>query len=153
MSSYPTLDAMNNGGSNLIPQPLKVCMDILIQGSQGKENDKSRTITMISQSIIAACHPKPFLFTSSSCPISTLTFKVRLKTSISLLHSISRCASYNETIAYLNAANENVQPDVSSDVFVQYVFGNADIITRTIDGHGTIHILGGIKFITPGKKC
>lgn len=41
------------------------------------------------------------------------------------------------------------QPSISEDVFLQFVFDNADFNVATIDGLITFHLMGGIKCITP----
>lgn len=73
-----------------------------------------------------------------------------------MLHSVGACSSYREATNYLNCAVNSPQPTVQPDAFVQFVFDNADVNTRTLNGFGTFHALGGIKCITPAKsvlKC
>lgn len=38
---------------------------------------------------------------------------------------------------------------INTDSFVQFIWDNADHNTRTIDGFGTFHTMGGIISVTP----
>lgn len=37
----------------------------------------------------------------------------------------------------------------SENAFAQWVFDNADFNTRTLDGHGTFHAMGGVVCVYP----
>lgn len=151
LTTYPSIDDMGDGGTYLIPQSLNVLMNIIIQGRRKKGADKSRSVTTICHSTMSASRPRSFLSPLQLGLSVHLHSKYGSRHLIDLLHSLSLCASYNETVAYLNAANDNVQPEITQDAFTQFVFDNADVNTTTIDGHGTIHILGGIKCVTPAN--
>lgn len=43
-------------------------------------------------------------------------------------------------------------PQLNEGVFLQFVFDNADINVRTLDGHNTFHAMGGIMCVSPPKK-
>lgn len=52
---------------------------------------------------------------------------------------------------YKSSVLFNLETTVDPDAFLQIVFDNADFNVRTIDGHGTFHVMGGIRCITPGS--
>ncbi|GBM45888.1 hypothetical protein AVEN_211959-1 [Araneus ventricosus] len=43
----------------------------------------------------------------------------------------------------------NTLSEVQDNGFVQFVFDNSDHNTRTVDGHGTFHVMGGVWCVTP----
>lgn len=49
----------------------------------------------------------------------------------------------------MNCAGSFIQPIIDNGAFVQYVFDNADVNINTLDGLGTIHILAGVRCVTP----
>lgn len=151
LSNYPSIDDMGDGGTNIIPQSLNVLINNIVQGRGKKGADKTRSVTTICHSVMSASRPRSFLSPLQLGLSVHLHSKYGSRHLIDLLHSISLCASYNETVAYLNAANDIIQPEVTENAFAQFVFDNADVNTRTIDGHGTIHILGGIQCVTPAN--
>ncbi|KAJ8887626.1 hypothetical protein PR048_013843 [Dryococelus australis] len=45
----------------------------------------------------------------------------------------------------------NTSSEVQDNGFVQFVFDNADHNTRTVDGRGTFHMMGGVQCVTPSS--
>ena len=62
------------------------------------------------------------------------------------LHSHEFCSSYSTVQKYERSAAETQETDITRgytpDLFVQYVAGNVDHNTRTLDGKGTFHGMG-----------
>ncbi|GBM42998.1 hypothetical protein AVEN_88601-1 [Araneus ventricosus] len=54
-----------------------------------------------------------------------------------------------EICKYETSMTMNTLSEVQDNVFVQFVFDNADRNTRTVDGHGTFHVMGGVQCVTP----
>ena len=59
------------------------------------------------------------------------------------------CVSYNEVSVYMNSLINAGSPKISDEAFIQYVFDNADVNVRTLDGLNTFHAMGGIQCIAP----
>ncbi|GBL80796.1 hypothetical protein AVEN_26232-1 [Araneus ventricosus] len=55
---------------------------------------------------------------------------------------------YSDICKYETSMTMNTLSEVQHNVFVQFVFDNADHITRTVDGHGTFHVMGGVRCVT-----
>lgn len=70
---------------------------------------------------------------------------------IDLLHNVDMCASYSEICKYEASVTLHLSNEVHEEGFVQFVFDNADHNTRTVDGHGTFHVLGGVQCVTPAS--
>ncbi|KAJ8882995.1 hypothetical protein PR048_014834 [Dryococelus australis] len=49
----------------------------------------------------------------------------------------------------LGMTKQEGQEETHPDGFVQFTFDNADFNIRTLDGHSTVHNMGGIMCITP----
>ncbi|GBM75646.1 hypothetical protein AVEN_162682-1 [Araneus ventricosus] len=56
--------------------------------------------------------------------------------------------SYSEICKYETSMTMNTLSEVQDNVFVQFIFDNADRNTRTVDGHGTFHVMGGVQCVT-----
>lgn len=54
-------------------------------------------------------------------------------------------------LKYENSLTENDVMRIDSKAFLQFVFDNADHNVRTIDDHGTFHVMGGIQCVTPAN--
>ncbi|GBM66768.1 hypothetical protein AVEN_74314-1 [Araneus ventricosus] len=52
--------------------------------------------------------------------------------------------SYREICKYGTSMTMNTLSEVQDNGFVQFVFDNADHNTRTVDGDGTFHVMGGV---------
>ena len=59
------------------------------------------------------------------------------------------CSSYSEALLYQDSLLVHGQPTITSGVFAQWVFDNADYNVNTIDGKNTFHSMGGIQITTP----
>ncbi|GBM68303.1 hypothetical protein AVEN_126840-1 [Araneus ventricosus] len=57
--------------------------------------------------------------------------------------------SYSEICKYETSMTMNTLSEFQDNGFVQFVFDNADHNTRTVDGHGTFHVMGGVQCVTP----
>lgn len=156
-SIYPNNDDIKDGGKHLVPATLEAFTNIVTatKTSPTPEN-VVRKRTFINHSIIAASRPRSFI---SPLHIGLSVHLYRCYGSrhlIDVLHSVGACCSYAEATNYVNCAVNSPQPTVDPSSFLQFVFDNADVNTRTLDGLGTFHALGGIKCVTPEKavsKC
>ncbi|KAJ8888474.1 hypothetical protein PR048_007964 [Dryococelus australis] len=70
---------------------------------------------------------------------------------INLLHNLGCSVSYSENCKYETSVTVNTSSEVQDNGFVQFVFDNAYHNTRTVDGHGTFHVMGGVQCVTPSS--
>ena len=147
---YPNTEDMKTGGRNLVPASLKAFSNIIITSRTDLSSDTTnRKRTFINQSIIAATRPRSFI-----SPLQ-LGLSVHLhrcygsRHLIDMLHVIGVCSSYKEATTYLNCVVSSPQSTIEPGAFTQFVFDNADVNIKTLDGLGTFHALGGIKCVTP----
>ena len=68
---------------------------------------------------------------------------------INLLHAMGTCASYQEAVNFETSAVHLARPAIDHDAFEQWVFDNADVNIRTLDGLGPFHAMGGVLCVTP----
>lgn len=71
---------------------------------------------------------------------------------IELLSALGVCSSYYESDRYLRSLISAGPPVIQCDAFTQFVFDNADVNVRTLDGFNTFHAMGGIACITPSAN-
>ena len=149
-SKYPNADEINADDSHLIPNSLRIFTDnVLISKSISNSSNVIRRRKTINHAVMFACRPRSFI---SPLQIGLSVFLHRTYGSsllIDILSGMGFCSSYSETMKYQDSAMVNSIPKVSENGFVQFVFDNADVNTRTLDGMGTFHALGGIRCVTP----
>ena len=68
---------------------------------------------------------------------------------IDMLHAMGVCASYQEAVDFETSAVHHARPIIDMTNFEQWVFDNADVNIRTLDGLGTFHVMGGVLCVTP----
>lgn len=100
---------------------------------------------------MTAVRPKSFL---SSIQISFGTYLYRKfgsKHLVNLCHQMGFSCSYTEAMRFESSAILRKQElqIIEKGAFVQFVWDNADVNVKTIDGENTFHEMGGIMIITP----
>lgn len=149
---YPSCEDMESGGKDLVPQSLQIFVRKLTSGRKLPSESLQRKQTVISHAIIALRRPRSFI---SPIQLSTAVHflsKYGSRYLIDTLFSLGLSSSYQEANKYLNCAGSSLKPNIDNGAFVQYVFDNADANINSLDGLGTIHILGGIQCITPKQN-
>lgn len=151
-SVYPSMDDITNGGTNLVPNTLRVFTETVTKKKKKLSHDIECKRLAINHAVIAACRPRSFISPIHIGIAVHLHRRVGSRHLIDLLNSVGACSSYNEALVYQKCAMTSIQPTVDDSAFIQFVFDNADVNMRTLDGFGTFHSLGGIKCITPAKS-
>jgi hypothetical protein len=150
--TYPTLDEIRAGGDNLVPESLKTFTSRVTKKKKGDGRKTERKCTVINHAIISAVRPRSFLSPIQTGIGLTLHRLYGSKHLIDVLASMGVCVSYNEVNQYMNSLIGSGSPKISEEAFIQYVFDNADVNVRTLDGLNTFHAMGGIKCITPSTS-
>ena len=117
----------------------------------GKQNpqDYETKCTAIAHSIISAGRPRSF---KSPIMLGTSIYLHRQfssKAAVQLFSKLGFCASFDETRVYENSIISGNEDRILDKSFSQYVFDNADFNSITLDGHHTLHVMGGIRIVTP----
>lgn len=150
---YPPLENLMEQSDALVPETLKLLVEgIIMKNKRANKIDLKRKCIAIEHSIISATRPRSFL---SMVHVGLAVYLHRLYGSKNLIQALSCmgfCASYNEANLYVTSALlGNHREIVEQGSFIQYVFDNADINVRTLNGLGTFHSMGGIRSITPAS--
>ena len=148
-SIYPILTDIDNLAADQIPETLRVFTDNVTKVCQKAPQGIIRKRSAINHAIVAACRPRSFL---SSIQIGTSVYlhrKYGSKHLIDILTAMGFCSPYEEARRYLQNVMDAAPPEVDCNAFLQFVFDNADVNVRTLNGLGTFHATGGIKCVTP----
>ena len=148
-SIYPILADIDNLAADQIPETLRVFTDNVTKVCQKAPQGIIRKRSAINHAIVAACRPRSFL---SSIQIGTSVYlhrKYGSKHLIDILTAMGFCSPYEEARRYLQNVMDAAPPEVDCNAFLQFVFDNADVNVRTLNGLGTFHATGGIKCVTP----
>ncbi|GBL75462.1 hypothetical protein AVEN_194639-1 [Araneus ventricosus] len=94
-------------------------------------------------------------FTKAAALVNFLPQILKNYPSISKLQEIiqrilfaSDLVAFSEISKYETSVTMNTSSEVQDNEFVQFVFDNADHNNRTVDGHGTFHVMGRVQFVT-----
>ena len=151
---YPATEHMFHNEDDLLPESLKLFVQAVTSSKNGDPNVLYRKRLMIYHSIISMCRQRTFI---SPIQLAVGVYCLRHYGSrqlIDILHSLGMSTSYSEVRRYEYSrmcSNIPTEPQYSENL-IQFVFDNADINTRTLDGHGTFHSMGGIRISTPPEK-
>ncbi len=148
-STYPTYEEISKGGENQIGEMLTHLLSGLMKPVKG--SPCSKKVLSVAHSIISSVRPRSFV---SAVQLGIGVFlhrRFRSRHLINLLHNLGCSVSYSEISKYETSVTINTSNDVQDNGFVQFVFDNADHNTRTVDGHGTFHVMGGVKCVTPSS--
>ncbi|KAK3931373.1 Glycerophosphodiester phosphodiesterase [Frankliniella fusca] len=75
--------------------------------------------------------------------------KIGSRTLCDILHKIGSSVPYSLIQEYEKSAVIQSSLQLDPEAYIQFAFDNFDFYTATIDGHDTIHSMGGMIFVTP----
>lgn len=151
-NTYPELKDVTDR-EDLIPQSLKLFTDRITSKKSVLESEKvKKKAIVINHAIISSVRPRSFISPIQTGLALTLHRLFGSKYLIDLLSSLGLCASYHETNLYLSSLIAAGSPNIGAEAFTQFVFDNADVNVRTLDGLNTFHAMGGVQCITPGSS-
>lgn len=107
----------------------------------------------VNHAVISAVRPRSFLSSIQTTLSLHLNRMYGSKHLIEVLSALGVCSSYYESDSYVKSLITvgPPAPAIESDSFTQFVFDNADVNIRTLDGLNTFHAMGGIVCITPSS--
>lgn len=149
LDNYPSLDDMRSGGTDKLLDSLNIFFSELVL--KGKKNNSAykTKVAAIENFIVSLVRVRSYISPVMFGLGTLLHRKYASKTLIDALSSIGVSVSYSESLHFESSAINSFKEIIPEDSFLQFVFDNADVNTRTIDGHGTFHSMGGIMCITP----
>lgn len=157
LTNYVVPTAVTEDIISDLPATLKEFVEIVVvtHKSSNKENGLQKwynRAATIGHILMSAARPRAFI-SKILLGLSVLIHrKFASKELVNCLANIGLCENYNETMRFESSIMKDPQNfAINIDSFIQFIWDNADHNTKTIDGTGTFHIMGGIISVTPSS--
>lgn len=132
-----------------LPNSLKTFLGLLITSKSA-----DLKIACLGQALIQACRPRGLLAPLSLGLAIQLHTQYSSENLIKSLYSMGYCASYDEVRRFekCSAMTTGKDEKICDNAFINYSGDNVDHQLCTIDGKGTIHVMGIVAAINPEVK-
>ena len=138
---------------SVIPNSLSTLIDrIISKRKRGSREALDRKVPSISHAIMSAASPRFFLSMFQVGLSVHMHRRLGSANAVNILHNLSFAAFCKESKRYELSAIMSSTPEIIDSSFHQWIFDNADVNTRTLDGYGTWHGMGGAMAVTPSKS-
>jgi len=146
-SEYPQMEKLQDS-EKIVPEFLKRLLSGINKTKSEKVKICERRRTAIAHSVMAACRPRSFISPILLAISLYINRKYESRELVDILSSLSFADEYREIqrLYYAFLTNDPMY-DLAGEL-VNFVFGNV----RTLTGHGTWHVMGGIACVTPPGK-
>ncbi|KAK3917802.1 Putative F-box protein [Frankliniella fusca] len=144
---FPDLSGSNQ---NFAPDSLMSFLNTVTLPRKQRESSerRNRICDVLAHSII--CTARPHVISPIQLGLGIWVHrKLGSKTLCDILYRMGSCVHYSVIQEYEKSAVIHSRLDFDSDAYIQLVFDNFDFNTATVDGHGTVHSMGGMIFVTP----
>ncbi|KAE8752846.1 hypothetical protein FOCC_FOCC000584, partial [Frankliniella occidentalis] len=145
---FPALDG---NGPVLVPESLTLFLHGVTMRRKKAESAAKykKTCEVLAHSIITATRPRSFISPLLLSLGIWVHRKTGSKTLCDILNLMGSSVSYSCISEYEKSAVIHSKLNVDGEAYIQFVFDNFDFNTDTVDGHSTVHSMGGMVFVTP----
>ena len=151
-NKYPTTADMGSVDGNVtyLPHSLQLLLGNII-----KSKNANLKVASIGQSIMQSMCPRSFLPPLQVGLSVTLEHKYGHRDLVDMINKLGFCSSYSEANKYRTNAAAVQGVDLPEEVtrsFLQYQADNVDHACKTLDGHGSVHVMGQMATFTPAIR-
>ena len=151
-NKYPTTADITSvdGNATYLPPSLQLLLGSIIKSKNAKLHMAS-----IGQSIMQSTCPRSFLRPLQVGLSVKLEHKYGHRELVDMVSKLGFCSSYSEADKYRANASVVQGIDLPEEVtrsFLQYQADNVDHASRTLDGCGSVHVMGQVATFTPAIK-
>ncbi|KAK3916607.1 CaM kinase-like vesicle-associated protein [Frankliniella fusca] len=145
---FPDIDS----NTSCVPESLTKFLHAVTASRKTNTEKIAKTCEVFAHFIISAARPYSFLSPIMLALGIWVHRKVGSKMLCDILHNLGCSVSYRLIAEYEKSAVLHSKLTFDPDAYMQFAFDNFDFNTDTIDGHGTVHSMGGMTYIITPKS-
>lgn len=149
LTEYPSVEEIKSAGTDDFPGSLQTFFSELVLKDKKNDTCLNKKVAAMENFITSLVRVRSYISPVMFSLGVLLHRKYASRAIIDILSSIGVCCSYQECLHFESCAIDNFKENIPEESFCLFVYDNADVNIRTIDGHGTFHSMGGIMCVTP----